>query len=277
MIVDGIECNPVKLSFRDTTFGGTERITPFIEWDYSCKNKNVCVYTDRCLEEKLQAKINIAWIIEPPSINPDTYKYLINNPGKFDYIVSHNKAFLELPNFNNVRDRLKFYMFGGCWVPADLSKVYPKSKMLSICASWKKFAPGHALRHEVISKLKDRMEVMGNGFRKIDAKVEAHADYKYSIVIENEKSDWWITEKLFDCLACGSVPIYWGCPDVGRFLNTDGMIIFNTISDLEYILNHVISDFDYNNRITAIQDNFIRTNLYRYPERSLLEALRGII
>ena len=38
--------------------------------------------------------------------------------------------------------------------------------------------------------------------------------YRFAICYENMVLDGWITEKLFDCLTAGVVPIYLGAPDI---------------------------------------------------------------
>ncbi|MEP6690045.1 MAG: glycosyltransferase [Gemmatimonadaceae bacterium] len=49
----------------------------------------------------------------------------------------------------------------------------------------------------------------------VDDKHEAMSRYRFAICYENMVLDGWITEKLFDCLYSGVVPIYLGAPDIG--------------------------------------------------------------
>jgi glycosyltransferase involved in cell wall biosynthesis len=48
----------------------------------------------------------------------------------------------------------------------------------------------------------------------VDDKYEAMSRYRFAICYENMVLDGWITEKLFDCLYAGVVPIYLGAPDI---------------------------------------------------------------
>jgi len=50
------------------------------------------------------------------------------------------------------------------------------------------------------------------------------SDYKFTIAFENEYADGWLTEKPLMPLAVGSVPIYWGDPRVGEFINPRSFI-----------------------------------------------------
>jgi len=55
----------------------------------------------------------------------------------------------------------------------------------------------------------------------VDDKYEAMSRYRYAICYENMVLDGWITEKLFDCLYAGVVPIYLGAPDIDDAVDPD--------------------------------------------------------
>jgi hypothetical protein len=40
------------------------------------------------------------------------------------------------------------------------------------------------------------------------------AQYRFALCFENSILKGWMTEKLFDCFFAGTVPVYWGAPDV---------------------------------------------------------------
>lgn len=42
--------------------------------------------------------------------------------------------------------------------------------------------------------------------------------YTFALCFENSMLEGWITEKIFDCLYAGTIPIYWGAPDVARWI-----------------------------------------------------------
>jgi hypothetical protein len=46
------------------------------------------------------------------------------------------------------------------------------------------------------------------------SKSETFAQYRFAICFENSILRGWITEKLFDCFFAGTIPIYWGAPDI---------------------------------------------------------------
>jgi hypothetical protein len=52
-------------------------------------------------------------------------------------------------------------------------------------------------------------------------KAEVLSRYAFALAFENMRLEGWITEKLFDCLAVGTVPVYLGAPDIARHLPAD--------------------------------------------------------
>lgn len=49
--------------------------------------------------------------------------------------------------------------------------------------------------------------------------------YKYSLCYENVRDEpGYLTEKLFDSLRCGCVPIYWGAPNVADYVDEEAFI-----------------------------------------------------
>ena len=51
-----------------------------------------------------------------------------------------------------------------------------------------------------------------------DDKVETLSEYKFSICFENTAYPGYVTEKIIDCLAAGTIPIYIGAPDIDNFV-----------------------------------------------------------
>jgi hypothetical protein len=50
------------------------------------------------------------------------------------------------------------------------------------------------------------------------SKLHVLSRYRFSICIENQLLDGWVTEKMLDCMRAGCVPVYLGAPDVERWI-----------------------------------------------------------
>jgi hypothetical protein len=48
--------------------------------------------------------------------------------------------------------------------------------------------------------------------------------YTFALCFENMILNGWITEKIFDCFFAGTVPVYWGAPDIERHVPADCFI-----------------------------------------------------
>ena len=88
----------------------------------------------------------------------------------------------------------------------------------------------------------------------LDYKEDSLIDYRFSIVIENSNTENYFTEKLIDCLAVGTIPIYWGCPNIKKFFNENGIVSFNNLDELENLLPSLNEDL-YNSKLNIIKEN----------------------
>lgn len=64
-------------------------------------------------------------------------------------------------------------------------------------------------------------------------KLKVLGDYKFSIVFENDQLPGWVSEKIFDCLSVGAIPVYWGAPDINSIVPADCFIDFRKFHDFE--------------------------------------------
>ena len=79
--------------------------------------------------------------------------------------------------------------------------------------------------------------------------------------MENEKKNDWITEKLIDCFATKTIPIYWGALNVSDYFNSDGILTFDNIDELKDILDNLDEKF-YDSRIDIIEQNYEESKKY---------------
>lgn len=204
--------------------------------------------TDQSIYSKIEAKRKIAFLIEPPAINPGIYDWIKKTYEDFDYVLTHKKELLKIDK------RFLFYPMGGCWIPENERKVHKKSKLVSIIASGKNLTEGHRFRNEIVLNFGNRMDVYGHSFRRIENKIEGLRDYMFSVAVMNSCSDDYFTEILLDCFATGTVPIFWGSEKVSNYFIGSGLIFFDTIRDLNFILNDLDED-----RYKSVMD-FVRMN-----------------
>jgi hypothetical protein len=97
-----------------------------------------------------------------------------------------------------------------------------KSRLLSMIVSGKSGTQGHQWRKYIADAFKSYfgsfIDIFGFGHNPMPDKANALDPYAFSIVIENDDSPYYITEKITDCLIGWSIPIYSGSGLVDKFL-----------------------------------------------------------
>jgi len=67
-------------------------------------------------------------------------------------------------------------------------------------------------------------------------KVAMMARYRYALCFENTYHPVWtrgyLTEKILDCMACGTVPVYYGCSNIEELVPSDCFIDYRSFSSL---------------------------------------------
>jgi hypothetical protein len=200
----------------------------------------------------------IYWQIEGQGVirrRENNISFPINYKNEFDLIIASDPTILnECPNS-------VIFPFGDCWVPLDDQKIHSKNKLLSIIASSKNELPGHKLRHLTINNIGNKMDVYGKCCNYVENKADALKDYMFSICTENLQIENWFTEKLIDCLRTGTIPIYWGCPNIGKYFNLNGFIIVNSLEEIIDVVNNLSED-KYFSKLKYVEENFIKASEY---------------
>lgn len=89
---------------------------------------------------------------------------------------------------------------------------------------------------------------------KIKSKHEGLKQYKFAICYENARDiNGYITEKIFDCLFAGCIPVYWGPPNIENFIPANCFIDRKKFSSHEELYNHLYGMKD--ETILAYQKN----------------------
>jgi len=245
-------------------------------WDRTPGKSNFVIVTDDFISSHRDSeKIKVAWLVEPEAVRPDIYRYIRENHHKYHYIFTHNKNLLSIDS-----DKFKFIPTAGCWISDGDCKIHDKTKAISIIASGKKDTEGHKMRHQVVSNLSrlniKEFGVYGREYNPIENKIEALKDYMFSVVIENSREDLYFTEKIIDCFATGTIPIYWGAKDIGKFFNPEGIIKVSNVQDIRDIHDcHYLSHM-YAERKDAIAENFEIAKRFYVPEDHIEKELEDL-
>lgn len=218
-----------------------------------------------------RAKVSVLFM-EPRAIHGKYMDWLRFLHPRFHRVLTSDAILLQtLPN-------AVLFPVGGSWVSDQAAADLSKHKMCSLIASEKAKQPGHKLRHTVVAWIRETgqdVEIMGRGYRPFAEKVEGLASFRYSIVIENSREPNYFTEKLIDAMLCSTIPIYWGCPNIGDFFDTNGMLLCQSLGDIQEAVQRMSLE-DFQARQSSSTANRARamsySTLYERAARTLLEA-----
>lgn len=271
------EGNPMDLFFLRDMHGahtpyGPEMASKYFLWDRFNFGLPTHFYTHNAMLETMGKPTHrYGLLMESPAIVPDDYTIFQRHKGlhkDFDLIFTYcDKILNTIPN-------AKFLpFFAAPWYGSETygGTISPqgylhKTKNISIVSSDKTMCPLHHTRIALAKKCKrehlaDTYGTFDGGPRVKNA--VSLTDYRYSIVVENDLSPFFFTQKITSCFAAHTIPIYLGTSQIGRFFNQDGIIPIQAqdVDNLPAILQRC-NEQDYLSRLDAVKDNFERVKKY---------------
>jgi hypothetical protein len=219
----------------------------------------------------------VFWQLEPEDIG-QVEKKLIKNHEFYDLILTYN---------NNVLSECSnavFFSNNGVWThESDTSQ---KQFAVSFLTSAKTLCAGHKFRVATFQALQQRL----SGGYKSPAPVTMHmsppylADkrsmlvpFQYAISIQNSQQHSYFSEILLDCFATKTIPIFWGCANIGQFFNLDGILAFEHYyypRKLQETLNALTPDFYNSPKVqAAIEENYQKALKYQDRIGLLVKAI----
>ena len=104
------------------------------------------------------------------------------------------------------------------------------------------------------------------GIHEIPNKEIGLKDYRFSFCVENDTYDTYFTEKILDCFATGTIPIYMGTKKIVEYFNPEGILFFDGTYDLDSLTPDL-----YYSKMDAIKDNYERVQKYSILDDWLYE------
>ena len=223
-----------------------------ITWDFGARNNPISVYIDGGMysgfDDKNDGKLKFLWILESKQYDGGTTENAKNNLDRI--IETYEQVWTHSDELINLHPVFKWTPAYGTYIE-DFG-IHPKTKLLSMITSDKQTTPQHKFRYKFATDNKDKMDLFGRGFKEIQKKEEGLNDYMFSVAIENDTYDTYFTEKILDCFATGTIPVYKGTRKVIEHFNSDGIIFLDDIN-----LGDLTSDL-YHSKMESIKDNFER-------------------
>lgn len=247
----------------------------FIEkerWENSLKELrgiNFSLFYDyQANESELElSPINIFIACEPNEYFGN-HNYAITNHKKFDIILTWSKYVL-----NNAPNSM-FSVYGESWWQDNeyiYEKVDKEFKVSFLRGNLLKLI-GHYYRHELYDRrfeiktpieFWDSIGERGGSFDKWrQDKIDTFRPFQYSVCIENSSRENYFTEKITDCILNKTIPIYYGCSNIGDFYNDKGIIQVRNADEIIEVINKLTPEY-YDSMLEVVEENYQKAFEYK--------------
>ncbi|OGZ53405.1 MAG: hypothetical protein A3B25_02180 [Candidatus Ryanbacteria bacterium RIFCSPLOWO2_01_FULL_48_26] len=112
-----------------------------------------------------------------------------------------------------------------------------------------------------------------------DDKPATISEYTFALCFENAIWPGYVTEKIFDCMLVGTIPIYWGAPDIANDVPADCFIDmrkFKNYFELRAFL-HALKPETIESYRVAIRQYFASENFKKFTPIRFMEKMCAII
>ena len=262
------------------------------------KDKPITIFNDRLPKSYKELNYNPYnfLIVHEPNEFFGFHNWIINNYNLFQVILTWSELVLNnCPNaiFLDHGARSE----GDDWLETFTS--LNKQFEISFLSGAKKITEGHKLRQEVY-KLEDQIKIpkkwyyvlddfswddynkggigrsisgTGATFNNIPKRI-CYNESMFHVAIENTKHNNWYTEKIGDAFSSKTVPIYWGCPNIGEYFDERGIIRFETKEELVEIVNSLTPEL-YESMKPYIENNYnlVKKSFFPYTLTKTLDEI----
>ena len=210
--------------------------------------------------------------IEPPEVL-NVVDRIIEHHKFYDLILAWHEDILRLcPNARLFNQGVCTWMeycyhpWSDMSVPKQMECDETKKKFkVSFLTSSKAWTSGHIFRQEIYNRLPDVVgQVPISKFKSppwIPDKRAILDEYQFTITPQNASLNNWFDDKIIDSLVAKTIPLFWGCPNIEKYFNMDGIIHFKAYEELLAGLSKLTPEY-YQQHYAAVQDNFERAMKY---------------
>lgn len=231
-----------------------------------------------CVETDPDADYRVLVQCEPPKLYIAFAGMVYNAYKNFDLILTYDDRLLQLPNARE-------FIPVGSWLD-DIEIA--KTDQISYLMSSKIMTHEHRMRFQLLRDLEKANTLgqfdffMHRSPPRVDSKNAFFTNAKFHIACENQVMTNMFTEKLLDCFKTYTVPIYYGCTNIGKYFNPKGILAFNTIEEFRHIANTITPD-TYQEMLPFVKENhelgkpYWENNVYQRLESTLEKQLNLVL
>lgn len=110
-------------------------------------------------------------------------------------------------------------------------------------------------------------------------KLKTLGGYRFSLCFENTSYPGYITEKIFDCLVSGCIPVYLGAPDIDAYIPRSAFIDFRDFRDYAALEAHLrqMSAEDSERHLAAAKEFLESAAASAFTETHYVDMMSGLL
>ncbi len=230
--------------------------------------------TDTLLRERIRVGTGrlVLFIGEPPVVRPDNWVAATHRP--YSTILTWSDQLVDGVRYRKFRMPLptKYPRIAGppfrmrrllVNISANKHSDHPmelySARRRTIRYFEREFPDGFALYGAGWDQLASKEPQYRSYRGALDHKWKIYSEYRFGLCYENMRDEpGYVTEKLFDCARAGSVPIYWGAPNIDSYVDPAVYVdrrMFSSDRDLAAFLSEM-GESEHRTYLEAAQDYF---------------------
>ncbi len=175
------------------------------------------------LPDELMGKVRKAYFPQPYEAELEPYWSNENRLNKLVVIAGNHNPRLKKPEYYSARIKAVSEL-----VDLDAIDLFGRGwdKWWSLKSAW----PTYWLNMRSIKKAYQGA---------CNSKLQVLSQYRFSLCFENGPMRGYITEKIFDCLYAGTVPVYLGAPDISTYIPEEAYVDMRNFSSYKEMFTFV--------------------------------------
>lgn len=225
--------------------------------------------------------VNILIVGSEPNEYFGHHDYAVQNWDKFSVVLTWSTKILnQVPNAVEIT-------YGESWWQ-DRQYEYEecdKKFMISFLRGSLLKLHGHYVRYEIFDRQNeiqnpiqfwDKLGERGDFDKWRQDKIDSFRPYQFSLCIENSSRDNYFSEKITDCILNKTIPIYFGCSNIEKFYNPEGIIQIRNADEAIRLCNELTPEY-YNTKLEVVEENYNKALFYKDYVGNVNNTIREIL
>jgi hypothetical protein len=226
--------------------------------DINQKNKNIKIF----IQLRDHEREHIEYIIKTQNICNKISINLINNMSLYTTLNKiWNNQYLKLLNKSN--DEIKKIKPKFCCFIVSNPQCWERNKMFDllriVCN----------MRIDSLGKWKRNIDIVIPERHSRDEYLELISQYRFMITFENHSLPWYHTEKIYNAISAGTIPIYWGDPLITEIYNSNCFIHIKTFKDSKKQISEIIKGCE---SVKNIESNLSNKYITLFKENVIINS-----